>query len=362
VRIDPALFQENERTRPQTDERRYMDVGEIRCEAGGVLPSVTVAYETWGELNAACDNAVLACHALSGDSHAIGWWGRLIGPGKAIDTNLYFVIGTNSLGGCQGTTGPASAANDGVRYGPRFPFVTVGDMVEAQMRLVRGLGIKTLHAVAGGSMGGMQALEWTAREPGAVRKAFITASCAAHSAMQIAFNETGRQAVMRDPRWHEGNYSPEDQPADGLSIGRMLGHISFLSEASFEAKFGRRLQDKEAFDYRFGTEFQVESYLSHQGDKFTGRFDANSFLYLTRAIDYYDRRSLAGSKSEYLFASFTSDWLYPSHQSESMHSIALEAGCVSEHHVIDLPYGHDAFLLDGQYQGDLLKNFLAATA
>jgi homoserine O-acetyltransferase len=172
-------------------------------------------------------------------------------------------------------------------------------------------------------------------------------------------NETGRQAVMRDPRWRGGNYPADDQPADGLSVARMLGHISFLSDASFEAKFGRRLQDKASFDYTFGKEFQIESYLSYQGDKFTKRFDANSFLYLTRAIDYYDRRTLEGSNSEYLFTSFTSDWLYPSYQSEAMHAMALSGGCQSSHQVIDLPYGHDAFLLDGELQGGYLREFLA---
>ena len=358
MQIDPALFQENERTSPQTDERQFMEVGALDCEAGGHLQSVTIAYETWGALNAAKDNAILACHALSGDSHAIGWWDRLIGPGKGIDTDKYFVIGTNSLGGCQGTTGPASLAEDGKPYGARFPFVTVRDMVEVQTRLVKHLGIEKLLCVAGGSMGGMQALEWTIRGP--VQKAFVTASAAAHNAMQIAFNEAGRQAVMRDPRWQNGNYTPDNQPADGLSVARMIGHISFLSEASFDAKFGRRLQDKQAFDYTFGKEFQIESYLSYQGDKFTKRFDANSFLYLTRAIDYYDRRTLAGSSSKYLFTSFTSDWIYPSHQSESMHAMALEAGCHSEHHVIDLPYGHDAFLLDGELQGELVSSFLVS--
>ena len=358
MRIDPALFQENERTAPQTDERQYLNVGELACEAGGHLPSVTVAFETWGKLSETKDNAVLACHALSGDSHAIGWWDRLIGPGKAFDTERYFVIGTNALGGCQGTTGPTSLDPDGNIYGSRFPFVTVGDMVEVQTRLIKALGIEQLLCVAGGSMGGMQALEWTLRKPGMVKKAFITASAPAHNAMQIAFNEAGRQAVMRDPRWKSGAYDPAKQPDDGLSVARMIGHISFLSEASFEAKFGRRLQNKERFDFTFETEFQIESYLSHQGDKFTKRFDANSFLYLTRAIDYYECLGLSGSQSEYLFTSFTSDWIYPSHQSESMHSMALQAGCQSEHHVIDLPYGHDAFLLDGELQGELVARFL----
>ena len=358
VQIDPALFEENERTKPTTDDRKFMEVGALECESGGQLPSVTIAYETWGELSAAKDNAVLVCHALSGDSHAIGWWERLVGPGKAIDTNQYFVIGTNSLGGCQGSTGPSSLDGEGKRYGSRFPMITVGDMVEVQMRLVNALGIDTLHAVAGGSMGGMQALEWTMRKPGAVRKAFITASCAAHSAMQISFNEVGRQAVMRDPRWCGGDYAADAQPADGLAVARMIGHISFLSEASFDAKFGRRLQGKKGFDYTFGKEFQIESYLSYQGDKFTHRFDANSFLYLSRAIDYYERQGLEGSKSEYLFLSFTSDWLYPSHQSESMDAMAKAAGCASTHEVIDLPYGHDAFLLDGTEQGNLVREFL----
>lgn len=354
--IDPELFEENERTGPRADERRYLEVGELQCEAGGLLPSVTVAYETWGELNDAKDNAVLVCHALSGDSHAIGWWSRLVGPGKPIDTDRYFVIGANALGGCQGTTGPASLDREGKPYQTSFPLVTVGDMVEVQKRLVKALGIDCLHAVAGGSMGGMQALEWTRR--GSVKKAFVTASCTAHNAMQIALNEAGRQAVMRDPKWQGGRYSFDDPPRHGLSVARMIGHISFLSEDSFEAKFGRGLQGKERFDYKLGTEFQVESYLSYQGDKFTQRFDPNSFLYLTRAIDYYECDSLKGSKSEYLFVSFSSDWLYPSRQSEAMNRLAHAFGLKSAHHVIDLPYGHDAFLLDGELQGALLRGFL----
>ena len=357
MRIDPALFEENERTRPQEDGRHFAEVGPLHCEAGGYLPSVTVAYETWGSLTPERDNAVLVCHAVSGDSHAIGWWDRLVGPGKPIDTDHFYVIGTNALGGCQGTTGPASPHPDGRPYGSRFPFITIGDMVEVQQRLIQALGIPILHAVAGGSMGGMQALEWTCRNPGRVKHAFITASCAAHSAMQIALNEAGRQAILRDPLWSNGDYGHEE-PANGLSVARMIGHISFLSDASFEAKFGRRLQDKESFSYSFGPEFQVESYLSYQGDKFTSRFDANSFLYLTRALDYFERTSLAGSTTQYLFVSFTSDWLYPSHQSETMHALARSAGCESVHHVIDLPFGHDAFLLDGDLQGEVVRRFL----
>jgi homoserine O-acetyltransferase len=359
VQIDPALFQENERTAPSADQRRYAGVGPLHCEAGGYLPEVTVAYETWGTLSPARDNAIVVCHALSGDSHAIGWWSRLIGPGKAIDTDRYFVIGTNALGGCQGTTGPASPhPGDGRPYGSRFPILTVRDMVEAQVRLIDHLGIDTLHAVVGGSMGGMQALQWTVQAPGRVRKAFVTASAPAHSAMQIGFNETARQAVMRDPKWRNGDYPPEDPPVDGLAVARMVGHLSFLSEQAFETKFARRLQRKDQFDYRLGVEFEVESYLSYQGDKFTRRFDPNSLLILTRAIDYFDLRSLEPSRSEYLFVSYTTDWLYPTHQSARLLRMAREAGCPADHVEIDLPYGHDAFLLDGEIQGQRVLTFL----
>lgn len=357
--IDPALFQENERTAPTADERQFAEVGALTCETGGFLPSVQVAYETWGTLNAAKDNAVLVCHALSGDSHAIGWWERLIGPGKAINTDQFFVIGTNSLGGCQGTTGPASKDEAGKIYRTRFPMVTVGDMVEVQSRLIERLGIDQLHAVAGGSMGGMQALEWTVRKPGRVKKCFATASCAAHNAMQIGFNEAARQAVMRDDRWKGGEYEEGQGPEGGLAVARMIGHLSFLSEAAFEAKFARRLQDKDRPDYHLGIDFQIESYLSYQGDKFTKRFDANSLLYLTKAIDYYDLREFTGSQSEYLFVSFTSDWLYPSHQSEDLKKMADAKSLNAEHYVIDLPYGHDGFLLDGEIQGGAVRTFLS---
>lgn len=360
--MDPALFQENERTAPSADERRYVDIGELHTMSGGHLPNVTLAYETWGSLNAAKDNAVLICHALSGDSHAIGWWDRLIGPGKAFDTDRYFVIGSNCIGGCQGSTGPSSLAPDGAPYGSRFPMVTVEDMVDAQIQLVRHLGIDELLCVAGGSMGGMQALEWTRR--GRVRKAFVTASCAAHNAMQIGFNETARQAVMRDSKWRGGMYPLGDQPEGGLAVARMLGHISFLSEAAFDAKFGRGLQRgsseaaEDEYRYTLAVDFQVESYLNYQGEKFTKRFDANSLLYLTKAIDYYDCRSLQGSTSDYLFTSFTSDWLYPSHQSKALQEMAQAAGCRSAWLDIDLPYGHDAFLLDGGQQGEAVRSFL----
>jgi homoserine O-acetyltransferase len=305
-------------------------------------------------------NAVLVCHALSGDSHAIGWWSPIVGPGKAIDTDRFFVIGVNALGGCQGSTGPSSPhPDDGRPYGSRFPIITIQDMVAAQVRLIDHLGIDRLLAVAGGSMGGMQALEWTVQAPGRVQKAFVTASTAAHSAMQIGFNEGARQAVMRDPKWRGGDYPPDDPPENGLSVARMIGHLTFLSEQAFTRKFGRRFQGKDVPDYHLGLEFEVESYLNYQGDKFTRRFDANSLLVLTRAIDYYDLKCLDPSRSEYLFTSFATDWLYPSHQSEALHRMAHQAGCVSRHEVIDLPFGHDAFLLDGEIQGAHLSAFLA---
>lgn len=357
--IDVGLFRDNDLTAPNADHRRFVSVGPLQCKAGGFLPEVEVAYETWGELNAARDNAVLVCHALTGDSHAVGWWGALVGPGKAIDTNRYFVVASNALGGCQGTTGPSSLhPEDGLPYGSRFPVLTVQDLVEVQMRLIDHLGIDQLLAVAGGSMGGMQALQWTVQAPGRVRKAFVSASGAAHNAMQIGFNETARQAVRRDAKWRGGDYPLSDPPADGLAVARMLGHIGFLSEAAFDRKFGRRYQGKSEPSYHSDVEFEVESYLNYQGAKFTARFDANSLLVLTRAIDYYDLRSMAGSQSEYLFVSYTSDWLYPTHQGERLLELARAAGRPSRHVSIDLPYGHDAFLLDGEAQGAELKRFL----
>ncbi len=359
MQIDPALFEENERTAPLAECRQILATGPFQCETGAVLEQVDIAYETWGELSSTRDNAILVCHALTGDAHAIGWWERLIGPGKPIDTDQFFVIGVNVLGGCQGSTGPSSLASDGRRYNLRFPIITIGDMVEAQARLLDHLGIDRLYAAAGGSMGGMQVLEWTCRFPNRIQKAFITASCAAHSAMQIGFNETARQSIMQDPRWHGGDYEPDQGPVGGLSVARMLGHLSFLSESAFTAKFGRRLQGKDQFSYGFETEFQVESYLRYQGDKFTKRFDANSLLYVTKAIDYYERASLAAAQAEFLFTSFTSDWLYPTYQSEAMHQMALEAGLQSQHHIVDLPYGHDAFLLDAVHQGRLVQDFLS---
>ncbi|RYG49310.1 homoserine O-acetyltransferase [bacterium] len=326
-------------------DRRVASLGPMTLESGARLDSVEIAYETWGDIG---HPAILICHALSGDSHALGWWDRLVGPGKAIDTDRYFVVCSNALGGCQGSTGPLHFAP----HGSRFPQVSVGDMVDAQAHLAEALGIEKWHAVAGGSMGGMQALEWSVRHPHRVERCFATASCAAHSAMQIGFNETGRQAIRRDPRWRGGDYPLDDAPRDGLSVARMLGHLSFLSDAAFEAKFGRgRQPGKEHL-------FQVESYLNYQGDKFTGRFDANSLLVLTRAIDDWELTSMEPATARYLFVSYTSDWLYPSSQSRKLLEMANAAGREAEWIEIDLPHGHDAFLLDGEIQGEALRKFL----
>jgi len=356
--IDSALFQENERTSSAGEAKLVVSVGELKLGAGGYLPNVEVAYETWGELNSDSSNAILICHALSGDSHAIGWWDRLVGPGRAIDTDHYYVVCSNALGGCQGTTGPASLAEDGRPYGSRFPAVQVEDMIEVQARLADYLGVHRWQCVAGGSMGGMQALCWAVQYPERVAGVWATASCAAHSAMQIGFNEVGRQAIQRDPNWHGGDYYDGSGPLNGLSVARMAGHISYLSDQSFTMKFGRKLQDHDEFRFDGGIEFAVESYLNYQGDKFTHRFDANSYLVLTRAIDYFSVNSLASSQCKFLFTSFDSDWIYPSHQSEKLHQMAQDAGKRSEWVEIVSPLGHDSFLLDDQLQAKVLSDWL----
>jgi homoserine O-acetyltransferase len=352
--MDRALFQENERLTPKADSRRFHLLGDFVCESGKPLSSGQVAYETWGQLNEDKSNAILVCHALSGDSHCLGWWSRLFGEGKPIDPEKWFIIGTNTLGGCQGSTGPGTLDSEGRRLGSRFPQVTVRDMVVAQKSLVDALGICKLAMVCGGSMGGMQALEWTVRFPEMVERCWMTASCRAHSAMQIGFNEAARQAIIRDPAWNGGDYQIDKTPDNGLSVARMIGHLSYLSEEAFQQKFGREKQ--VAGD----DQFQVESYLNYQGDKFTQRFDAGSLVVLTKAIDSYFCPSLEPAQCRYLFTSFNTDWLYPSHQSKELHELAVSTGKVSSWHDISLPYGHDAFLLDGIFQGELVTKFLAS--
>ena len=354
-RIDEALFQENERLQSVPDAR-IAQLGEFHTQHGDSIPNLEIAYQTFGEHTS--DNAILICHALTGTSNVVGWWDRLIGPGKAVDTNKYFVIGNNLLGGCQGSTGPSSFHSDNKPWGSRFPIITVEDQVLAQQRLLSSLGIENIHSIIGCSTGGFLALDWSTRQQGFARKIITTASGPRQNAQQIALNEAARQAIMRDPKWRGGDYPQNDPPKDGLAVARMIGHIAYLSGEALERKFGRSLQGKSDYDYTLAPEFAVESYLNYQGDKFNERFDANTFLYYTRAANYFDLKSLAGAESDFLFLSFSSDWLYPAAMSYELKQMADSAGCASEVAVLDIPYGHDSFLLDGEQQGKVIAEFL----
>ncbi|HUA82973.1 MAG TPA: homoserine O-acetyltransferase [Bryobacteraceae bacterium] len=337
---------------------------ELPLDCGTTLEQVEIAYETYGALNAGKDNAILALHAFSGDAHAAGdggWWSQMIGPGLAFDTNKYFVICSNVLGGCRGTTGPGSLdPATGCPYAMNFPVITIGDMVRLQKMLVDSLGISRLLAVAGGSMGGMLALEWAVSYPDAVAAALPIACTARHSAQQIAFNEVGRQAIMADPDWNHGDYYHGHPPARGLAVARMVGHITYMSDESMRQKFGRRLRAPD--------QFEVESYLQYRGSKFVDRFDANSYLYITRAMDSFDlteRGSLSSLfeniKTRFLVISFTSDWLYPSYQSLEIVSALRSRNCDVAYCNLESQYGHDAFLVEAEEQTDLIRGFLAST-
>jgi homoserine O-acetyltransferase len=348
-------------------------------ESGATLGPVTLAYETYGRLNADRSNAILILHALSGSAHAAGvhspddshpgWWDDCIGPGKAFDTDRFFVICSNVLGSCYGSSGPASIdPATGRPYGLNFPVITVGDMVRAQLRLIDHLGIGTLLAVAGGSMGGMQALEWAAHHPERLRAAIPLATTARHSPMLIAFSEVGRQAIYADPAWNNGDYYDNGKRPDaGLAVARMVGHITYLSDASMQQKFGRRLQTREQYGYEFQTEFEVESYLKYNGNNFTRRFDANSYLYVTKAMDYFDLSAPTGSLAaafaaavdvKYLVVSFTSDWLYPSYHSKELVRALTAVGADVTYLDIESTWGHDAFLLEVETMTRLLTSFL----
>ncbi len=348
-------------------------------ESGAALGPITLAYQTYGKLDAAHANAVLICHALSGGAHAAGyrslqdtkpgWWDSAIGPGKAFDTDRFFVICSNIIGSCYGSTGPGSLdPATGKPYGLTFPVVTIGDMVRVQERLLDHLGIARLLCVVGGSLGGMQALEWAAHHPERVRAAIPLATTARSNAMHIALSEVGRQAIYADPNWQGGDYYENHRRPDaGLAVARMIAHITYLSEASMHRKFGRRLQDRERFGYQFQTEFQVESYLKHQGLSFTQRFDANSYLYITKAIDYFDlsapTHSLAGAFAaardvKFLVVSFTSDWLYPSHQSKEIVRALTVSGADVSYLDIESSAGHDAFLVEVDTMNRLLSSFM----
>jgi homoserine O-acetyltransferase/O-succinyltransferase len=358
------------------ETQHYLIPEEVTLEHGDILTEVSVAYETYGKLNKEKSNAILVCHALSGDAHAAGWhteeekpgwWEILIGPGKALDTDKYFVICSNVLGGCKGTTGPSSLNPDtGKPYGLNFPVITIDDMVYVQRRLVEHLGIKKLFAVVGGSFGGMQVLQWAVSYPDMVRMAVPIATSAYSSPQQIAFNEVGRRAITSDPDWNDGNYYGRAVPARGLSLARMVGHITYLSDESMHQKFGRRLQDKSEYSFNFGLDFQVESYLKYHAESFVKRFDANSYLYITKAIDYFDLAkdgNLAGAfkgvKAKFLVISISSDWLYPPYQSREIVE-ALSAGDVELRHCeIKSNYGHDAFLLEAGQMNYTVGNFLS---
>lgn len=345
-------------------------------ESGRVLAPITVCYETYGQLNGDRSNAILICHALTGDAHAAGyhsvddqkpgWWDAMIGPGKAFDTDKYFVICQNFLGSCYGTTGPASIdPYTGKPYGLKFPVFTVKDMVKLQKKLIDSLGIQKLLAIAGGSMGGMQALEWAITFPEKVMSIIPIATSGRITPMAIAFNTIGRNAIIKDPNWQGGDYYGKSFPRDGLAIARMAGHITFMSDASFHKKFGRRYATLEGI-YDFHGYFEVENYLRYNGYKFTERFDANSYLYIIKAMDIFDLSYGFGSyeeavskiKAKSLFITFTSDFLFPTYQTEEIVNILKRYKRDVDWVNIESDYGHDAFLLEFDVQTEAIKNFL----
>ncbi|MDA4116765.1 MAG: homoserine O-acetyltransferase [Thaumarchaeota archaeon] len=343
-------------------------------ESGGRLGPITLAYETYGELNKAGSNAILVLHALSGDAHVAGlhtgdtspgWWDEMIGPGKALDVEKYFVVCSNVIGGCKGSTGPSSPnPTTGRPYGTDFPLISVGDMVNAQRALIDSLGIDRLLSLIGGSMGGMQVLEWTLSHPERVRSAIPVATTLKHTPQQIAFNEVGRQAIMGDPNWKEGHYYGGPLPARGLALARMVGHITYMSDTSMSEKFGRRM--KETKDgLKFSPEFEVEGYLEYRGDNFVKRFDANSYLYITKAMDNFDAvgskhlsEVFRGVNARLLVIAFKSDWLYPAYQSQEIVRACKLAGVDATYCEVNSTYGHDAFLLETHEETRLVKHFL----
>ncbi|NLG83933.1 MAG: homoserine O-acetyltransferase [Firmicutes bacterium] len=354
---------------------QYLTLPEpLRLKSGETLPEVTVAYETYGRLDPAGGNAVLVCHALSGDAHAAGyhegavkpgWWEAMIGPGKGIDTDRYFVICSNVLGGCRGTIGPSSInPATGRPYGTDFPLVSIADMVEVQRRLLEALGIRQLHAVIGGSMGGMQALQWAVAYPERVRNVVAIATAYRHGPQQIAFHEAGRRAIIGDPDWQGGHYYDGPGPVRGLAVARMIGHITYLSEQGMREKFGREIRGRPT--EKFGPAFAVETYLAHQGESFVRRFDANSYLYITKAIDTFDlteetgslEAALAAFKGRMLLVAFSSDWLYPPAGMKEIARAVRRNGGEVTYCELDSSYGHDAFLLKDDRLAAVVAGFL----
>jgi homoserine O-acetyltransferase len=363
-----------------TVETQFARFNSIALDNGTTLGPVDAAYETYGALNAGRTNAILICHAFSGDAHVAGvhaesgkpgWWDNMVGPGKGFDTDKYFVISSNVLSGCSGTTGPSSIdPATGLPYALTFPVVTIGDMVRLQKMLVDHLGIERLLAVAGGSMGGMQALEWGVAFPQSVAAVLPIAATARHSAQQIAFNEVGRQAIMADLDWNNGDYYGKKPPARGLAVARMVGHITYMSDDSMREKFGRSMRGGTEAGFHFDVDFEVESYLRYRGTQFVDRFDANSYLYITKAMDYFDltagrgktlAAALEKTSARFLVLSFTSDWLYPSYQSLEVVSALRSRNRDVAYCELPSNYGHDAFLVDIAEESLLISGFLAST-
>jgi homoserine O-acetyltransferase len=358
-------------------ERNVAQFDSLPLDCGTTLAPVEVAYETYGTLNGSKSNAILVLHAFSGDAHAAGishetgkpgWWDNKIGPGKGFDTNKYFVICSNVLGGCRGSTGPSSVnPATGCPYAMSFPVITVADMVRLQKMLIDSLGIERLLSVSGGSMGGMQALQWAVSYPDSVATVIPIATTVRHSAQQIAFNEVGRQAIMADPDWSDGNYYAKQPPARGLAVARMVGHITYMSDDSMREKFGRRLRGKENFGFGFDVDFEVESYLRYRGSQFVNRFDANSYLFITKAMDYFDltggqssiAAALEPARARFLVISFSSDWLYPSYQSQELVRALRSRNHDVAYVELEANYGHDSFLVDVAEQSALVTGFLA---
>ena len=360
-------------------EIAYFENINLKLESGDIIDSFKLAFKTYGKLNADKTNAILVCHALTGDQYVAGnnpitgregWWSRMVGPNKPIDTNKFFVICSNVLGGCAGSTGPKELQNGSdVAYGGNFPSVTIKDMVKAQSLLIESLNIEKLFSVIGGSMGAMQALQWAIDFPDKILNIIHIAGALKHSAQNIAFHEVGRQAIMSDPIWKNGKYFENNEvPERGLSVARMIAHITYLSENAMHRKFGRKLQSRDIISFGFDADFQVESYLRYQGKSFVERFDANSYLYLTRAMDYFDhdetfRKNIEFSHNpndhlKYLIVSFTSDWLFPTMESKmivnQLNSLSREVSFLE----IDTDKGHDSFLLEEPQLDDVIKGFL----
>ncbi len=372
----------DESTQPSSPSVTFGPDRPLELDSGARIEDLRIAYQTYGRLNDDCSNAVLICHALTGDQHVAntnpvtgkpGWWSLMVGPGKPIDTDRFFVICTNVVGGCMGSTGPASInPATGRPYGLDLPVITVGDMVRAQAMLLDHLGIETLFSVAGGSLGGMQVLQWAAAYPERVFSALPIATAARHTSQNIAFHEVGRQAVMADPDWRHGRYLEEGvNPSKGLAVARMAAHVTYLSDEALHRKFGRNLQDRDSLTFGFDADFQIESYLRHQGSSFVERFDANSYLYLTRAMDYFDLaethdgrlvNAFLGTSTRFCVASFTSDWLFPTVENKAVVRALNGAGASVSFVEIATDRGHDAFLLDEPELFATIRGFLSAAA